>query len=323
MGGDCVNEKLSGLYEAMIRQMGAKIVHSDDAKCFALFDNDTFKGTFYAVEADDNCLITRFDVHVLRNVVLRESRRKSLCISSFSEDFVKNVPHGNRHYLHDKNIAVYLTRDELVEHNLSADGVYKLTTISYLPKYFMQNGVAAVSDFKEISKLVPTLDEGLLAFHLRGLFEDLDFRRASRPSGSLYYQSKAMQALVHVLDMVGELNRLRLGGVEGDDFRLVKQVIEAVEENLSQTPSIEELSRRFYVGHTHLCETFKRTTGLTIGQYARKRKIEFSQVLLRNPEMPIKEIARMMGYGSTESFSAAFKRTSGMSPKAYRLSTLG
>lgn len=300
--------------------MGAKVVHAENGKCFAVFDNDLCKGTFYAVEASESCLITRYDVRMLRPCVLREHHVKSLCIACFSDDFIKGAP---RHtpdcpFQQDKNIAVFLNRDEYADYELSADGVYKLTTIFYLPEYFLQNGVAAVSDFNEMTKLVSNLDEGLLAFHLRGLFEDLDFERASRPSGSLYYQSKAMQALVHVLDMVGELNRLRKGGVEGDDFKLVRQVIEAVECNLAETPSIEELSKKLYVGHTRLCETFKRTTGLTIGQYARKRKVEFSQVLLRNPEIPIKEVARRMGYGSTESFSASFKRLTGMSPKAYR-----
>ena len=315
-----MRDTLSIFYAPLLRQLGAKIVHVGDGKCFAVFDNDLCKGSFYAVEASKSCLITRYDVRMLRPCVVRERHVRSLCIACFSDDFYRGTARQVSACAprQDKNIAVYLNRDEDYETALATDGVYKLTTIFYLPEYFRQNGVTAVSDFDAFAKSVKNLDEGLMALNLRGIFEDLDVERASRPSGSLYYQSKAMQALVHVLDTVGELSRLRKSGVEGDDFRLVRQVIEAIEENLAETPSIEELSNRLYVGHTRLCETFKRTTGLTIGQYARKRKIEFSQVLLRNPEIPIKEVAHRMGFGSTESFSASFKRLTGMSPKAYR-----
>jgi AraC-like DNA-binding protein len=47
-------------------------------------------------------------------------------------------------------------------------------------------------------------------------------------------------------------------------------------------------------------------------------RLSLAADLLREPEMTISEVARLVGYGSPFALSAAFKRVRGMSPQQHR-----
>lgn len=69
---------------------------------------------------------------------------------------------------------------------------------------------------------------------------------------------------------------------------------------------------------TSFCRFFKKQTNVTFSVYLNYLRINFAQKLLRNTQMPIKEVAFECGYASVVYFNQIFKKMTGMSPKEYR-----
>lgn len=309
---------LDQLFVPQIQQLCPKSITRDDNRCFVTFDGPVCEGEFIAVKADEGCLITRYRIHLLRDLKLTETHLRSLCIMSHTPHCSYGVPDNEQDEGDAQTIKVFMQPYAGRTRQFKAGDLCEATRITYLPVYFDSIDLSFLGGFDDIALMVPRLDEELASLHLRGILEDLDLGAAQRPSGMYYYRSRALQALCHVMDMVCELDRLKTVSVGDDDLRLVRQVMEIVESSLDDLPSIHELSGKLYVGHTHLCETFKAATGMTIGAYARKRRMETAQVLLRDPSLPIKEIARRMGFRTAGGFSSTFRQYVGMTPRQYR-----
>ena len=69
---------------------------------------------------------------------------------------------------------------------------------------------------------------------------------------------------------------------------------------------------------TSFCRFFKKQTNVTFSVYLNYLRINFAQKLLRNTELPVKEIAFECGYSSVVYFNQKFKKLTGLSPRAYR-----
>jgi AraC-like DNA-binding protein len=86
---------------------------------------------------------------------------------------------------------------------------------------------------------------------------------------------------------------------------------------------LAELARHVGVNRTHLCKQFKQETGLTLGAYRSRERIEKAKVLLLDHHRQVCEAAFAAGFGSITHFSRVFRRVVGCTPSAYRLSLAG
>ncbi|POX38503.1 AraC family transcriptional regulator [Streptomyces sp. Ru73] len=68
----------------------------------------------------------------------------------------------------------------------------------------------------------------------------------------------------------------------------------------------------------HFVRAFKAVYGLTPGQYLSRRRIERAEELLRTADLSVTEICTLVGFASLGTFSATFKKQTGLSPSAYR-----
>lgn len=313
--------ELEQLYIPQIQLLKPASFIRDETRCCASFDGTVCSGDFCAVKADKRCLITRSRIQLVTDIELPENHLRSLCIMRHMPGYTYGVPENRLDPVAPKDgkISVF------IQPNVGRTGLFRrgepteVTRITYLPSYFDAIDLPFVGNFEKMAAVIPGLDDDLLALHLRGLLEELDFNAAQKPSGIYYYRSKALEALCHVMDMVASVVNLSSQGNTPDSLRFVRQVMDVVDSSLSDVPSIRELSERFYVGHTYLCETFKSVTGMTIGAYVRKRRLELAKSLLRKPELSIKQVARRVGFETMGGFAAAFKQSEGMTPRQYRI----
>ncbi|MDT0341721.1 helix-turn-helix transcriptional regulator [Streptomyces litchfieldiae] len=68
----------------------------------------------------------------------------------------------------------------------------------------------------------------------------------------------------------------------------------------------------------HFVRAFRAAYGETPGQYLTRRRVERAQELLRSADLSVTEICGLVGFHSLGTFSATFRRRTGLTPTAYR-----
>ena len=91
-----------------------------------------------------------------------------------------------------------------------------------------------------------------------------------------------------------------------------------VDEHLSDELSLQRLSAQFHLNYTYCSELFRAITGATFTKYLSSHRMERAQTLIITTPMSISEIARQTGYSNYNHFSATFKTYYGQTPGAYR-----
>lgn len=81
---------------------------------------------------------------------------------------------------------------------------------------------------------------------------------------------------------------------------------------------LEEVSRVVGFNPSYFSRTFKEETGKKFIEYLTDLRMQESQKLLSETDLPISRIAEMAGYRDDKYFSRAFKKYSGLKPKEYR-----
>jgi AraC-like DNA-binding protein len=81
---------------------------------------------------------------------------------------------------------------------------------------------------------------------------------------------------------------------------------------------VRDLARAAHTSPAHFSRRFKHAFGISPHRYLTSRRIERAKHLLDSTEHGILEIALAVGFGGAASFSNAFRRAVGVSPRAYR-----
>lgn len=103
--------------------------------------------------------------------------------------------------------------------------------------------------------------------------------------------------------------------------RLSAAQIRQIEERLDtagKTPSVSELAAGCGLSTRHFFRMFRAATGTTLSDYAAARRIARAKALLSDRTPRVKEIAYRCGFETQAAFSAAFRRVTGVTPRAYR-----
>lgn len=100
--------------------------------------------------------------------------------------------------------------------------------------------------------------------------------------------------------------------------KIVRDVLEAIEARYGTELTIQALADDVYMSPNHLSHLFKKETGETINETITRVRLRHAAELLRRSALPVRHIAEAVGYKDTHYFAKLFKRTVGLTPKAYR-----
>ena len=118
-----------------------------------------------------------------------------------------------------------------------------------------------------------------------------------------------------VLEYTRRVERIRLGKTPS---KLLMQVTNYVQHNLSKPIDVEALADSMFISRTHLAAKFKQETGMTLTDFILIEKIEEAKRLLRYSDKSLSLIADYLGFSSQSHFTRAFKKYSGKTPGEYR-----
>ena len=100
--------------------------------------------------------------------------------------------------------------------------------------------------------------------------------------------------------------------------RRVELAIVEIMSDLARAWDVAQLAALVNLSPSRFRHLFKESTGVSINQYLRERRLERVEYLLRTTFLSIKEVKGLAGLGATSHFVFYFKRKYGVSPSAYR-----
>lgn len=124
-----------------------------------------------------------------------------------------------------------------------------------------------------------------------------------------------------LLQFMAQLNRMAMGEesrrAENDEASaLVTQVLGYINEHYSETVSLDELAKRFYVSKYHLSHEFSRVVGTSIYRYVMLKRLLAAKQMLGEGVSP-GVVCVKCGFKDYTNFYRAFKSEYGVGPREY------
>lgn len=96
----------------------------------------------------------------------------------------------------------------------------------------------------------------------------------------------------------------------------IVSIMNYLDEHLTEDISIDSLAEHFFLSRYYLMHTFKEQTGYTIGSYLTTKRLLLAKELLA-AGTPVTEVCYSCGFHSYSTFSRAYKKSFGESPRDY------
>lgn len=91
-----------------------------------------------------------------------------------------------------------------------------------------------------------------------------------------------------------------------------------VREHLVDNITVSDIAEALHFNPQYLMRVFKKKTDMSIVEYITKTRLEMAQKILTETNLPIQEIAAMVGYSDYAYFTRVFKKETGYSPRHFR-----
>ena len=99
------------------------------------------------------------------------------------------------------------------------------------------------------------------------------------------------------------------------------EVLAVILQDIAARPeraSLSGLARRYSYSTTYLSELIHERCGMTFTELVTKQRMERAAMLLRATQLPMREVARQVGYSGTSNFYRAFRAQYGCGPAEWR-----
>jgi AraC family transcriptional regulator len=173
---------------------------------------------------------------------------------------------------------------------IKADGIDNLRRFSAVPEDFTESGTPLVwlaarlfTEFKNWQDCSELIAEGLT-------LEMLGLSARSRPAA----ERTVPKWLESVVDRLN------------DEFR--------------ENPATDDLAAAANVHPVHLAAVFRRFHGQTIGEYLQNLRVRHASKLIVENKLPLADVAAESGFADQSHLTRTFKRITGMTPGAFRMS---
>jgi AraC family transcriptional regulator len=103
-----------------------------------------------------------------------------------------------------------------------------------------------------------------------------------------------------------------------DWLKRMDDALEFMESKMNEPLDIEAIAKVAYSSPFHFQRMFHMLTGMTVGEYVRKRKLTLAAQELAVSSSKVVDVALKYGYNSPESFSKLFRKIHGISPSEAR-----
>lgn len=171
------------------------------------------------------------------------------------------------------------------------------------PRDLLNNG-ASIAKIRKYAPLVKPLIEGLI--------RTTDYPQEQFHDFNPQLLSNVMLLIVKELDVRGSEDPL------SNYSPKIRQVIEYINANYSQNPSLKTLASLIDLEPTYFARRFYKEVGTPPGQYCLNKRLSKAEILIKNTEIPLQSVSKSVGFRNYNYFSRQFKQKYEQSPKSYR-----
>ena len=126
-----------------------------------------------------------------------------------------------------------------------------------------------------------------------------------------------------IMELVAEVARRSERTRERRAPRWLERAREMLHAQAGTVPTLAALAREVGVHPVHLAHEFRRFYRESVGEYARRLRVERACAEMARSERPLSEIAADAGFYDQSHFSNAFKRHTGLTPAEFRSAARG
>jgi AraC-like DNA-binding protein len=102
------------------------------------------------------------------------------------------------------------------------------------------------------------------------------------------------------------------------DFRRSEGVRDYILENLHRNLTLRQISEQARTSASTIQRSFKKHFGMTISEFTQFNRLEVARKALTTQGVRVSQAAQLAGYGNASSFTTAFRKQYGVSPKQVR-----
>ena len=99
---------------------------------------------------------------------------------------------------------------------------------------------------------------------------------------------------------------------------VVSRACDYIDRHVYEKIDLLMLSEKLKISSSYLSKIFKKEKNMTIGEFARQRRISVAKILLTSTEKSISEIAALLNFNSQSHFGRIFLKLEGLTPAKYR-----
>lgn len=141
-----------------------------------------------------------------------------------------------------------------------------------------------------------------------------------RRGGAGYGQDiRRRNAFFELLVRLGEMSGAELAPqkVATKSFSRIKPILTYIKRNPSEELTLGLIAEKFHFSKQYLCRVFKKTTGVSVGDYITSVRIQRACQLLRQG-CSVQRSGEESGFVNNSAFITCFRRFIGMSPGKYK-----
>ncbi|WP_020617304.1 AraC family transcriptional regulator [Paenibacillus daejeonensis] len=98
----------------------------------------------------------------------------------------------------------------------------------------------------------------------------------------------------------------------------MQDALSFIEDHITNPLGIEEVAQAAYSSPFHFQRMFRMLTGVSVGEYIRRRRLTLAAQELAVTQARVLDVALKYGYESPEAFAKAFRKAHGITPSAAR-----
>lgn len=315
-----VAENLHTFFVPQMEQLGFKERPSRHGS-LSVWDDERGHGTLWAHSISDSCLLTFHEVSFNEPTNIVEFPDDCICISSMTDCTAKLCPVQSR-YLRERNTLSFRQQGGAMSFGMNPGEYHRSYWLGMTPEFFDSLPGVTDSERETLVSYLCSSDTNTYSREVTNGLESMGPEWATAAGGACYCEGKTKEIIAHVLEAA--LQDIDGSALEpsSEDRRLAREAQMMIDARYAENLTLQSIANELFVGKTRLCEVFRKQTGSCVAEYLRDVRMEQARKLLETTDLKAAEVSRLVGYAHQSSFTDAFRREFGVSPKQWRQDAL-